>query len=392
MRHLVDRQHLAVVGEVRPAAPQRDRAADLRRRHRAQVDRQQVHRDPADGGAAHAVDQHRRAAAGRARVAVGVTAGDDADAQGLIGDEAAAIAHAVARLQLLQADQLGAQRHRRLQAPVADVVLGKVGRAAVDQDAGAHPVRGQRRSTGRGRVRAHVAQHRRAVAQTALTRQVVRRGVEGRHLVGDAAGAVGIGEMRHQRDLVDLRQRVQPHPGTAKGSRREAQPVHAAVHLQKHPVRLVGLVHRQPVDLLLAVHRMPQVQPRAQLEVARLERPFQQQDGAAPVECAQPLGLGQVEQRKTIGGAQRCERLLEPMAVGVGFDDRPDPRVGRLGAGAGQVVGQGIGVDQRFDRTGHRPILPAAAAAAERRRCWPRVRAITAPHCIRPSGRRCCSR
>ena len=208
--------------------------------------------------------------------------------------------------------------------------------------------------------------------------------------MGDAARAVGIREMRHQRDLVDLRQRVQPHPGAAEGVGREAQPVHAAVHLQEHPVRLVRLVLGEPVDLLLAVHHVPQVQARAQLQVARLEHAFEQQDGAAPVERAQRRSLGQVEQGKTVGRAQRVEGPLDAVAVGVGLDHRPDSRVGRLRARAGQVVAQGIGMDQRFDRTGHRPILPAAPAPARR---WPvgaGVRAITAPHCSRP-GRQCCS-
>ena len=48
--------------------------------HRRQVDRQHVHRHPADGARAHAVHQHRRAGGAVARVAVGIAAGDDADA------------------------------------------------------------------------------------------------------------------------------------------------------------------------------------------------------------------------------------------------------------------------------------------------------------------------
>jgi hypothetical protein len=54
---------------------------------------------------------------------------------------------------------------------------------------------------------------------------------------------------------------------------------------------------------------VPQVQARAQLQVARLEHAFQQQDGAAPVQRAQALGLGQVEQRKAVGAAQGSNTL-----------------------------------------------------------------------------------
>jgi small-conductance mechanosensitive channel len=383
LRHLVDAQHRAILREARAPAPQRDLAAEPRGRHCAQVDRQHVHRHPAHGDAAHAVHQHRRSAAAVAGVAVGIAAGDDADAHRRLGHKAAAVAHAVAALQMLGGDQFRAQRHRRLQGPVGDGVLGKIRRAAVEQQAGAHPVAGQ------AAARRHVPQQRGTVAQRALAGQVARGLLERHHLVGDAARAVGVGEVRHQRDLVDLRQRVQPRPGAAECGRCEAQPVHAAVHLEEHAVRLVRLVAGQPIDLLLAVHRVPQVQARAQLQVARLEHAFQQQDGPAPLQRAQALGFGQVEQRKTVGGAQRVEHAFDAVAVGVGLDHCPDPRIGGLRARPRQVVGQGIGMDQGFDRARHGAILPACPAgpAALAPGAWPGrsgVRAITAPRSARP--------
>ena len=91
----------------------------------------------------------------------------------------------------------------------------------------------------------------------------------------------------------------------------------------------VGLVRGQPVDLLVAVHHVPQVQARAQLQVARLEAALEQQHRAAPAERAHALGLGQVEQREAVGAAQAVEDALDAVAVGVGLDHRPDPGVGR---------------------------------------------------------------
>ena len=110
-------------------------------------------------------------------------------------------------------------------------------------------------------------------------------------------------------------------------------------------MRLVRLVRRQPVDLLLAVHHMPEVQARAGLEVARLEAAFEQQDRAAPVERAQPLGLGQVEQREAVGGAQRRKDALDAMPIGIGFDHGPQPGVGRGAPQSFEVVAQGRQVD-----------------------------------------------
>jgi hypothetical protein len=53
-----------------------------------------------------------------ARIAVGVTAGHQADGHLLRGFEREAVAHVLARLQVLQADDLAGQRHRRLQPEV----------------------------------------------------------------------------------------------------------------------------------------------------------------------------------------------------------------------------------------------------------------------------------
>jgi hypothetical protein len=137
-----------------------------------------------------------------ARIAVGIAAGDHADAQRRVGDEAGAVADGVAGLQLLHADDAAGQRHGRLQLPVRDVVLGKVGRAAVDRDAG----RTQSARTWaslRGAARG-------AVGQRALAGQVARGLLERLQLVAMPRGPSAVAEVRHQRDLVDLRQRVQP--------------------------------------------------------------------------------------------------------------------------------------------------------------------------------------
>ena len=77
-------------------------------RDRRQVDRDHVHRDAADQRGADAVDQHRRAGRRDARIAVGVAAGDDADPHRPRRAKAAAVADAVAGLEILQRDQLGA--------------------------------------------------------------------------------------------------------------------------------------------------------------------------------------------------------------------------------------------------------------------------------------------
>ncbi|MNT01055.1 hypothetical protein D3C72_1355060 [compost metagenome] len=90
---------------------------------------------------------------------------------------------------------------------------------------------------------------------------------------------------------------------------------------------------------------MPQVQARAQLQVARVEHAFEQQHGAAPAQRAHALGLGQVEQREAVGAAQAFEDTLDAVPVGVGLDHGPDTGVDGRAAGAVEVVAQGGGVD-----------------------------------------------
>jgi hypothetical protein len=247
-------------------------------------------------------------------------------------------------LQRLHRDELRGQRHGRLQLPVGRVVLGKVGRAAVQHDAGAHPV---------GARLAGVAQHGGTVGDGALARQVARGALEGLELVGDAARAVGVAEVGHERDLVDLRQRVEPGPGGAEALGREAQAVHAGVHLEEHALRLERLVRGEHVDLLVAVHAVPQVQARAQLQVAGVEHALQQQHRAAPAEGANALGLGQVEQREAVRTSKTLIDPLDAMAIGIGFHHGPHAGIEGRAAHPLEVVAQGAGMDSGEDGARH---------------------------------------
>ncbi len=131
-------------------------------------------------------------------------------------------------------------------------------------------------------------------------------------------------------------------------------------------MRRVGLVLGEPVDLLLAVHRVPQVQPRAQLEVALLEAAFQHQDRPAPAERADALRLVEIEQREAVRSSETIERPFYSVPVGIGLDDGPDARIRSGFAGSSDVVREGVDVDQGFDGTGHARILPAASHGVER--------------------------
>ena len=125
-------------------------------------------------------------------------------------------------------------------------------------------------------------------------------------------------------------------------------------------VRRVRLVRREPVDLRLVVHGVPEVQARAGFEVAWLEAAFEQQDRAAPAERAYAFGLGQVEQRETVGACQAGVDALDAMAVRIRLHDRPHLGARGGGARALQVVGERGRVDQGFDGARHAPNFDSA--------------------------------
>ena len=210
-----------------------------------------------------------------ARVTVGIPTGDDADTQRLLGRINRTITDASAHGKVLHSYDFGSKCHGGLQVPVRCIVLGEVGHTAVQHDSRAHPV-------GLDPQVVRVAQHGGAVAQRPFAGQVLRGGLKRGQLVRDAAGRVGVAEVRQERHLVHLRQHVEPRPGCAVTLGGETQPIHAGIHLEEHPLRHVCLVRCEHVDLFVAVHGVPQVQARTQLQVACIKHPLQQQHRATP--------------------------------------------------------------------------------------------------------------
>ena len=123
-------------------------------------------------------------------------------------------------------------------------------------------------------------------------------------------------------------------------------------------MRASVLQRRQPVDLRRVVHHVPEVQARAGLEITRIEAALEQQDGPAPAELAQQLGLCHIEQCEPVGAAQAFPDLGDAVAIGIGLHDGPD-----LGARGGaardlEVGGERFGMNPGNDGPRHGGILP----------------------------------
>ena len=132
-----------------------------------------------------------------------------------------------------------------------------------------------------------------------------------------------------------------------------AETVHAGVHFEENPVRLLRLMGGQHVNLLGAMNGVPQPEARAQLEVACFKAAFQQQNRAAPVERAQAPGFVQVEKSKPVSAAQRIKNTLDAVAVGIRLDNRPHPGIRCGSPRARQIVTQGCGVNGGKNGTWH---------------------------------------
>jgi hypothetical protein len=282
-----------------------------------------------------------------ARIAVGVAAGDDADGHLAHRLVAEAVADALAGLQVLRGDDLGGERHRRLQAELLGALVGER-RAAVQHDARAHPVAARFRE----------AQQRRGVGERALLRlQRLHQFAEPVELRPDAAGAVGVGEMRHQRDALHLRVHAQRVVGRPQPLDAETKAVHAAVHLEVDVDLALELAALQDLDLLGVVdHRRKGVLVQRR-EVAGLEEAFEQEDRLGHAADAQPRGLLQVEHREAVGGIERARGALDAVAVRVRLDHRPDLGVCGMAPRYCQIMCECRGRDGRADRPGHGGLL-----------------------------------
>ena len=123
----------------------------------------------------------------------------------------------------------------------------------------------------------------------------------------------------------------------------------------------------QHVNLGLVVHHMPQVEPRAPFQIALFKHTFEQQQRTAPTGFAQDLCFVQVQQGKTVSRAQGFVNPGQAMAIGIGFDDRPDPRITGGTAQARQIVLQGLGMNDSMEGTRH---------GGDCRRAWRQINGV----------------
>ena len=276
-----------------------------------------------------------------ARIAVGVATGDDADAQRALGDEGAAIADAIARRELLDADDPALERHHRLQPEAFGAALGE-GTGTVEHNARPHPI-------GMGR---RVAQQSRRIGQAYGSAPVSAQRGKTRHLLVDAP-AVRFGEMGHQGQL-GVVPSGEHFTGLFQVDRSQAEPVHAGIELEvDRQRRVAGHRGKQQFQLFQAVNNRGQAKFRDGPRVTRTENALEQQDRLGDAGFAQGDGVFAFEHGKAVGlRAQRFDRPPLPVAIGIGLDHRPCPGVRGQPFGQPVVMQQRAAGNARADRTG----------------------------------------
>jgi hypothetical protein len=194
-----------------------------------------------------------------------------------------------------------------------------------------------------------VPEQGRTVAQAAFAGQVVRGLHKSLHLWRNGPmtwhSVICITEVGHEGNFLHLRQGIEPVPRGPEMGRAKSKAIHARVHFQEHAMWHLCLVRGKHVDLLIAMHHVPQPQPGTQLQVALLKYPLQQQHWSAPTQVTHPLGFGQVEQRKPVGGTQGIKHPLNAVTIGIGLDHCPHSGIARRLTGQGEVVAQGVLMD-----------------------------------------------
>ena len=112
---------------------------------------------------------------------------------------------------------------------------------------------------------------------------------------------------------------------------------------------------------------MGELEARAELQIARLEGTFEQQDGATPVKLPQAFGLGQVQAGKAVGGAQAFEGALHAMPIGIGLDHRPDRAFGARARAWARLWARASGWTRASIGRGMLAILPLCPSGARRK-------------------------
>ena len=309
------------------APPELHLGTDVGTGHRREIHGEHVHRDPADDPRADPGDGDRRARRRVAGIAVRVAAGDDADAHGPRRGEDRTVADGVAGLQALDRDQPRGERHGRLELQRRGASIRERART-VQHDARPHPVAARFGNVDQGG----------RVGQRPVTRQAEARLPEALQRGVRSTADVRVREVRHQRRAGHGRQRAQACVCPPEGVREEAQPVHPAVELEVdrnargRPPRL------EPAQLLLAVNRELESEGLCRVEVGGFEGAFEHQDRPLPAALPQPPRVVELDERQAVGAEEPAQRPRQPVAVGVGLDDRPDPGIRRMVPDAPEVV------------------------------------------------------
>ena len=158
-------------------------------------------------------------------------------------------------------------------------------------------------------------------------------------------GLIGIGEMRHQAHFSYGRQTPEPIEYGGQLAGRKTQTVHAGIDLDPDGERTTNR------GLLQHLQLRGMVQHRAQLvavelrQVVRGEEPFEQADRRLHAGGPQRHGFLNAGHHQGIRRRQGLSGPEQAVPIGIGLDDRHDPRARRLLPDEVEVVTKCLGIE-----------------------------------------------
>ena len=196
-----------------------------------------------------------------------------------------------------------------------------------------------------------IAQDGRGIGQAARRDQTRGNVVKTGELNGDALLLVGAGKMGHQRDSAHSARALEALQRGAEDFWPEAEPVHAAVELEKHVDLDRQSGHFEHFDLFRAVDDAGQPVFRQDRQLVRAEKSFQQQNGLVETGLAQRHRLFHIEHGETIGGFKRMGHPQHAMAIAIGFDHGHRSGLRRMAASHAKIVPECREIDSSLERT-----------------------------------------
>ena len=163
---------------------------------------------------------------------------------------------------------------------------------------------------------------------------------------------LGVRKVRHHPFDAHARNRRELIVHDAHFRRKEAQAVHAGIHLDVH-AHVAKRTALQNVDLPERMHDRLDAELLQGLDVVRVKKAFQKKNALLPAVLPCTARVREVDRREPVRVGEGLHRVLKTVPVCIGLDDGPEHAVSRGSAHARKIVTKGGQINFGVNRTRH---------------------------------------